>query len=45
MNKHMIPVCVLLFCLPSLVNGEEPEGNYLYKVTTIRAATGAVLKA
>lgn len=42
MNKHIIPVCVFLFCLPSLVCGEELEGDYLYKVTTIRAATGAL---
>lgn len=42
MNKHIISVCVFLFCLPSLAIGEELEGDYLYKVTTIRAATGAL---
>lgn len=33
---------VLLFLLPTIGSGEELEGEYLYKVTTIRAATGAL---
>lgn len=32
----------LLFGLPSIAGAEALEGDYLYKVTTIRAATGAL---
>jgi hypothetical protein len=33
---------VLLFGLPTIASTEDLEGDYLYKVTTIRAATGAL---
>ena len=41
MTKRILAVFVLLFVLPTLASAEELEGSYLYKVTTIRAATGA----
>jgi hypothetical protein len=42
MTKHIIGSLLLLLCFPIPGNAEELEGNYLYKVTTIRAATGAL---
>jgi hypothetical protein len=42
MNKQIFSLVVFLFCLPTFASAEELEGNYLYKVTTIRAATGAL---
>ncbi len=42
MIKQIFSVFVLLICLPVMASGEELEGDYLYKVTTIRAATGAL---
>jgi hypothetical protein len=41
MIKRIIGIVVLLCFLPSTGSAEELEGDYLYKVTTIRAATGA----
>jgi hypothetical protein len=42
MTKCMIAAIALLLSLPSIGSTEELEGDYLYKVTTIRAATGAL---
>jgi hypothetical protein len=42
MTMRVVAVFVLLFGLPTIVSAEELEGKYLYKVTTIRAATGAL---
>jgi len=42
MTLRRLAVFVLVFCAPMLASSEELEGNYLYKVTTIRAATGAL---
>lgn len=39
---RIVAVFVLLFCSPTIASTEELEGKYLYKVTTIRAATGAL---
>ena len=39
---RMVAIFVLLFSLPTIAGTEELEGTYLYKVTTIRAATGAL---
>ena len=42
MNMRIFSVLVILMSLPLLAGAEELEGDYLYKVTTIRAATGAL---
>ena len=42
MNIRMFSVIVILLCLPTLAKADNLEGDYLYKVTTIRAATGAL---
>jgi hypothetical protein len=42
MIMRIVTVFVLLFSLPTIAGTEELEGKYLYKVTTIRAATGAL---
>ena len=42
MTMRTFLVVVLLFSLPTIASPEELEGEYLYKVTTIRAATGAL---
>ena len=42
MTMRVVAVFVLLFGLPTIASAEELEGKYLYKVTTIRAATGAL---
>jgi len=42
MNIRIYSVVVLLFGLSSLTSAETLEGDYLYKVTTIRAATGTL---
>ncbi|RZV35986.1 MAG: hypothetical protein EX272_09595 [Chromatiales bacterium] len=42
MIKQVFLVCVFLLALPIVANGEELEGDYLYKVTSIRAASGAL---
>ncbi len=42
MTIRMFSVFFLLFSLPAIASPAELEGNYLYKVTTIRAATGAL---
>ena len=42
MTMRIFSVFVLLFSLPAIASPEELEGDYLYKVTTIRAATGAL---
>lgn len=39
---RIVAVFVLLFGLPTIASTEELEGDYLYKVTTIRAATGTL---
>ena len=40
MSKHTLLLCAFLIGLPALAGAEELEGDYLYKMTTIRAATG-----
>jgi len=42
MTMRIVAVFVLIFGVPTLTSAEELEGDYLYKVTTIRAATGAL---
>jgi len=42
MTMRIVWILVLICSLPSIGNTEELEGEYLYKVTTIRAATGAL---
>jgi len=42
MTMRIFSVFVLLLSLPTIASPEELEGDYLYKVTTIRAATGAL---
>jgi len=42
MFMRIVAVFVLLSGLPTVAGTEELEGKYLYKVTTIRAATGAL---
>ena len=42
MNKRSLLLGVCLLGLPTLGAAEELEGDYLYKVTTIRAASGAL---
>lgn len=42
MTMRIIWVFILTFSLPTIGSTEELEGEYLYKVTTIRAATGAL---
>lgn len=42
MTKRIGWAFILLFFLPTIGSSEELEGDYLYKVTTIRAATGAL---
>jgi hypothetical protein len=37
-----IAIFILLLGLPTIASAAELEGDYLYKVTTIRAATGAL---
>lgn len=47
-RQRLLPIRIvaifasLLFGLPSIARAEALEGDYLYKVTTIRAATGAL---
>lgn len=41
MTMRVFAAFVLLLGLPTIASAEELEGKYLYKVTTIRAATGA----
>ncbi len=42
MTIRIVWIFVLVFSLPTIGNTEELDGEYLYKVTTIRAATGAL---
>lgn len=42
MIMRIVAVSIFLLGLPTLGSAEELEGTYLYKVTTIRAATGAL---
>jgi hypothetical protein len=42
MTMRIVAVFVLLLGLPTIASTAELEGKYLYKVTTIRAATGAL---
>lgn len=42
MTMRIVAVFIMLFSLPTIAITEELEGDYLYKVTTIRAATGAL---
>ena len=42
MSTRIVSVIVILLCHPILASADELEGDYLYKVTTIRAATGAL---
>ncbi len=42
MTMRIVWVFILIFCLPTIGSTAELEGEYLYKVTTIRAATGAL---
>ena len=42
MTLKRFPIFVFLIGLSTFAGAEELEGNYLYKVTTIRAATGAL---
>jgi hypothetical protein len=42
MTMRILTVFILVFGAPMLAGAEELEGDYLYKVTTIRAATGAL---
>ncbi len=41
MNKCTLLICAFLVGLPAFAISEELEGDYLYKVTTVRAAAGA----
>lgn len=40
MSRGLIALCAFLFSVAAPVAAEELEGDYLYKVTTIRAAPG-----
>ena len=42
MATRFFPLLLLFCLLPTHTSAEELEGNYLYKVTTIRAATGSL---
>ena len=42
MNIKLFSILVILIAVPVIANADELEGSYLYKVTTIRAATGAL---
>jgi len=42
MTMRLICILVLTLSLPTIGNTDELEGKYLYKVTTIRAATGGL---
>ena len=42
MTMRIVVVFILLISLPTIASTAKLEGNYLYKVTTIRAATGAL---
>jgi hypothetical protein len=42
MTMRTVATIVLLLILPTMASTAELEGKYLYKVTTIRAATGAL---
>ena len=42
MTTRIFPLLLLFFCLPAHASAKDLEGEYLYKVTTIRAATGAL---
>jgi len=42
MSMRIVALFVLLFGHATVASAEELEGKYLYKVTTIRAATGAL---
>jgi len=42
MSRRVFPLLLLILCLPTSVGADELEGDYLYKVTTVRAATGAL---
>lgn len=42
MKMKLFSILVILTTLPVIADAEALEGNYLYKVTTIRAATGAL---
>ena len=42
MSMRKVAVFVLILSLAAIGSAEELEGDYLYKVTTIRAATGAL---
>jgi len=41
-STRIVAAFVLLVGLPTIASTQELEGNYLYKVTTIRAAPGAL---
>ena len=41
MVKPTLLLCAILVGLPTFAVADELEGDYLYKVTTVRAATGA----
>jgi hypothetical protein len=38
----LFSVLVFLMAFPAIAHADELEGNYLYKITTLRAATGAL---
>lgn len=42
MTHKLSSVIIFLVCLSSMARAGDLEGDYLYKVTTIRAATGAL---
>ena len=42
MNTKIFAALIILISLPVVAGADELEGDYLYKVTTIRAATGAL---
>lgn len=42
MSKCTLLLCAFLVGLPAFAISEELDGDYLYKVTTVRAATGAL---
>ena len=42
MTMRLMPLLLICCFLPTHASAEELEGDYLYKVTTIRAATGAL---
>jgi len=42
MTMRIVAIFILLFGLQTIASADELEGKYLYKVTTIRAATGAL---